>query len=179
MGLLDFLEKVAAEGDFVIVGLHTDPVSRMTYPGPSCVNTTAYCFPRSYHSCLVLCCTVGPIKAGMARWLERQTHDRKVVSSNPGWSGRRIFLCRVSFVCWLLFSIRSTPVLPLQSVKDFSQSAKSVGSRSCSNDSKKISTNSGAWNLSSCILCMCVCVCVCVCMHVCVCVCVCVCVVVV
>ena len=42
-----------------------------------------------------------------------------------------------------------------------------------SNDSKKISTNSGAWNLCSCILCICVCVCVCVCMHVCVCVCVC------
>jgi hypothetical protein len=29
VGLLDFLEKVAAEGDFIIVGLHTDPVSRL------------------------------------------------------------------------------------------------------------------------------------------------------
>lgn len=29
LGHLDFLEKAKAEGDFVIVGLHTDPVSNL------------------------------------------------------------------------------------------------------------------------------------------------------
>lgn len=29
LGHLDFLEKAKAEGDFVIVGLHTDPVSNI------------------------------------------------------------------------------------------------------------------------------------------------------
>lgn len=28
MGHVDFLEKARAEGDYVIVGLHTDPVSK-------------------------------------------------------------------------------------------------------------------------------------------------------
>ena len=37
---------------------------------------------------------------------EHQTHDRKVVSSKPGISGRRIFFSRVNFVCC------STPILP-------------------------------------------------------------------
>ena len=37
--------------------------------------------------------------AGVARWLERRTRDRKVVSLNPGRSGGRIFFSRVNFVC--------------------------------------------------------------------------------
>ena len=41
--------------------------------------------------------------AGIAQWLERQTHDWKVAGSNPCWSGRRIFFSRVDFLCWLLF----------------------------------------------------------------------------
>ena len=32
-------------------------------------------------------------------WLESRTRDRKVVSSNPGRSGGRIFFSRVNFVC--------------------------------------------------------------------------------
>ena len=35
--------------------------------------------------------------------LERRTHDWKVMGSNPGRSGRRIFFSRVDFLCWLLF----------------------------------------------------------------------------
>ena len=50
--------------------------------------------------------------ARIACWLERRTHDRKVASSNPGRRCRRIFFSRVNFVCWLLFSVLSTPVLP-------------------------------------------------------------------
>ena len=44
--------------------------------------------------------------------VERRTHDRKVASSNPGRSGGRIFFSRVNSVCWLLFDVHSTPVLP-------------------------------------------------------------------
>ena len=62
-------------------------------------------------------------------WLERQTRDRKVTSSNPSRSGGRIFFSRVNFVCWLLFSVRSTPVLPQWHIKDPGHSAKSVGGR--------------------------------------------------
>ena len=37
--------------------------------------------------------------AGIACWLERQTCDQKVVSSNSGRSGGRIFFSRVNFAC--------------------------------------------------------------------------------
>ena len=47
--------------------------------------------------------------AGIACWLERRTHDRKVASLNPGRSGRRIFFSRVNFVCWLLFGLVPPP----------------------------------------------------------------------
>ena len=61
--------------------------------------------------CICMVCTARG--AGIACWLERRTRDRKVASSNPGRSGgRRIFFSRVDFVCWLLFGVRSTPVLP-------------------------------------------------------------------
>ena len=60
---------------------------------------------------------------------DRRTRDRKVASSNPGWSGGRIFFSSVNFVCRLLFSIRSTPVLPQWHVKDPGHSVKSAGSR--------------------------------------------------
>ena len=44
--------------------------------------------------------------------LEHRTPGRKVASSNPGRSGRRIFLSTVNFVCWLFFGARSTSVFP-------------------------------------------------------------------
>ena len=48
--------------------------------------------------------------AGIACWyVELWTRNRKVASSNPGWSGRRIFFSRVNFVCWLFFGVRSAP----------------------------------------------------------------------
>ena len=46
-----------------------------------------------------------------------------------GTSGGRIFFSGVNFVCWLLFGVRSTPVLPQWHVKDPGHSAKSVGGR--------------------------------------------------
>ena len=66
---------------------------------------------------------------GKACLLEHRTHDQKVPGSNPGRSGRRIFFSRVNFVCWLLFGVCSTPMLPQWHVKDSGHSAKSAGGR--------------------------------------------------
>ena len=55
--------------------------------------------------------------------------DRKVASSNPGRNGGKIFVSGVNFVCWLLFGVRSTPVLPRWQVKDPGHSAKSADGR--------------------------------------------------
>ena len=59
-------------------------------------------------------------------WLERRTRNRKIASSNPGRSGRRIFFSRVNSVCCLLFSVRFTL---LWDVKDPGHSAKSADGR--------------------------------------------------
>ena len=67
--------------------------------------------------------------AGIACWLERWTCDWKVASSNPGRSGGRIFFSRANFMCWLLFSVRSAPVLPQWHVQDPGCSVKSAGGR--------------------------------------------------
>ena len=40
--------------------------------------------------------------------VEHRTRDRKVASSNPGRSGRRIFFSKINFLCWLLHGVRST-----------------------------------------------------------------------
>ena len=40
---------------------------------------------------------------GITGWLECQTHDWKVVGSNPCGGGGRIFFSRVNFLCWVLF----------------------------------------------------------------------------
>ena len=69
------------------------------------------------------------ITAGTSCWQEGRTRDRKVASSNPGRSGGRIFFSSVNFVCCLLFSVRSTPVLLQWHVKDPGHSAKSAGGR--------------------------------------------------
>ena len=88
-----------------------------------CIWTTRF-LPVVYvpfHLFLVCVCVGG---AGIACQLERRSRDRKVASSNPGRSSRRIFFSRVNFVCWLLFGVRSTPVLPQWHVKDPGHSAK-------------------------------------------------------
>ena len=69
------------------------------------------------------------VQAGIACWLERQTHDQKVASLNPGRSSGRIFFSRVNFVCWLLIGVRCTLVLPQWHIKDPGHSAKSAGGR--------------------------------------------------
>ena len=61
--------------------------------------------------------------------VQRQTRSRRIASSSPGRSGGRIFFSRVNFVCWFLFGVRSTPVLPQWHVKDPGHSAKSAGGR--------------------------------------------------
>ena len=66
--------------------------------------------------------------AGIACWLQHRSHDRKVASSNPGRNGGRMFSW-VNFVCWLLFGVRSTPVLSQWHVTDPGHSAKRAGGR--------------------------------------------------
>ena len=61
--------------------------------------------------------------------VERRTRDRKVASSKPGRSGGKMFFSRVNFVCWLLFGVHSTPMLPQWHVKDTDHSGKSAGGR--------------------------------------------------
>ena len=41
--------------------------------------------------------------AGIARWLQRRTRDRKVAGSSPGRNGRSSFFSRVNFLRGLLF----------------------------------------------------------------------------
>ena len=53
--------------------------------------------------------TIPVIRAGIAQWLEHQTHDRKVTGSNPCRSGRRILFSRVNFLCWLLLQYQFHP----------------------------------------------------------------------
>ena len=60
---------------------------------------------------------------------EHRTHDRKVSSSNPGRSHKRIFFSRVNFECWFLFGVHSAHVLPQWHIKDTGYSAKSAGGR--------------------------------------------------
>ena len=53
------------------------------------------------------------------------TRDQKLASSSPGRRGERIS-SRVNFLCWLLFDVRSTFVLPQLHVKDPCHSTKSA-----------------------------------------------------
>ena len=70
-----------------------------------------------------------PIPPGIAYWLERRTHDRKIVISIPGRNGRRIF-SPVSTLCADSYSVSvPPPVLPQWHVKDPGYSAKSAGGR--------------------------------------------------
>ena len=68
-------------------------------------------------------------QTGIARWLESRTRDRSVASSNPGRSGGTISSSRIIFVCWLLFGVFYSPVLPQWHVKDPRYSAQSTGGR--------------------------------------------------
>ena len=61
--------------------------------------------------------------------VEWRTCDRKVECSNCCRSSERIFFSRVNFVCWILFGIRSTPLLLQWHAKDPGHSAKSAGGR--------------------------------------------------
>ena len=62
--------------------------------------------------------------------VERRTRGWKVASSNPGQERRGIFFfSRVNFLCWLLFGVRCTPLLPQWHVKKPGQSAKSADGR--------------------------------------------------
>ena len=75
------------------------------------------------------CAELGQGIAGIACWIECQTHYQKVASPKPSRSSGRIFFSRDSFVCWLFFGVGSTPVLPQWHMKDPGHSTKSAGGR--------------------------------------------------
>ena len=56
--------------------------------------------------------------------IERRARDRKVAGSIPGKGGWRVFLYKVNFLRLLLFSVRSTPVLPQCHEQDPGKSPK-------------------------------------------------------
>ena len=66
---------------------------------------------------------------GIAQWLERQTRVWKAVGSSHCMSGRRIFLSRVNFLCWLLFWYPFYPCVTAVACKRSWSSAKSAGGR--------------------------------------------------
>ena len=78
-------------------------------------------------------CRFGISLQSQAAWdsllVKHQTHDWKVVSSNPSRSGERIFFSRVNILCWLLFGVCSIPMLLQWHVKDPCHSTKSAGGR--------------------------------------------------
>ena len=112
-----------------VCSCHT-PVWDMAWHTGTCASMrSAICMPSIgyWHAQYrLLAC---PVYAEIDCWLECWTFDQKFASSNPGRSGERIFFSRVNFVCWLLFSARSTPLLPQWHVKDPDHSAKSAGGR--------------------------------------------------
>ena len=57
--------------------------------------------------CIMPHCIIG---AGIAQWLEHQTHDWKVAGSNPCTSGGRIFFSRVNFLWWLFILVTAPPL---------------------------------------------------------------------
>ena len=102
--------------------------------------TTFFCT-----ACVITVCVLCSWRAGIACWLECWTCDRKVASSNHGWSGRRIFLSRLNFVCWLLFGVCSTPLAPQWHIKDPGHSAKSVGGRLHQNRPTSLTQRGVGW----------------------------------
>ena len=99
-------ESCCPEGNFIIVRLHVWKVDWVVLGGIS------LSLRKSQDSLLV----------------EHHTRDQKVVSSNPGRSGRRLFFFRVNFVCWVFFDVHSTPVLQQWGVKPRSLCQKCIHS---------------------------------------------------
>ena len=58
------------------------------------------------------CISAVPVESRDSLLVERQTHDRKIASSNPSRSGGRFFFSMVNCACRLLFGVHSNPVLP-------------------------------------------------------------------
>ena len=88
-----------------------------------CTNETDVVF-KKFHFTMLTVRTVLTDHCRDSLLVERRAHVRKAASSNPGSSGGIIFFSRVNFMCWLLFDVRSTPVLPQWHVKHPGHSAK-------------------------------------------------------
>ena len=86
--------------------------------------------------------SIGSWDSLLVKWW---SHDRKLVSLNPGRSSGRIFFSRVNFVCWLLFVVCSFPRLWQWHVKDPGHSAKSTGGRLLLNMHTPLTQWSQSW----------------------------------
>ena len=67
--------------------------------------------------------------AGIAQWLEHQTHDRKVVGLNPCRSSGINFFSGVNFLCWLLFQYPFYPCVIAVACKRSWSVCQSAGGR--------------------------------------------------
>ena len=77
---------------------------------------------------------------GITQLEECQTHYQNVTSSIPRRTSQRIFCSRVSFLCWPLFSVCSTPLLlpKVQVAVQFSPLTDWVIGKTWLNDSAQI-----------------------------------------
>ena len=81
-----------------------------------------HCTQRMTQYLELSCVTTECTKAGVAHMAERQTHKWKLAGLILRMDGGTIFFSPVNFLCWLLFGVCSTPMLPLWHVKDHSHS---------------------------------------------------------
>ena len=77
----------------------------------------------------MVCAHFTGIGSGDSLLVKCRTRNRKVASSNPDRSGGWIFFSRFNFVCWLLFGVRPTRLLPRWHVKDPGHSVRSADDR--------------------------------------------------
>ena len=71
--------------------------------GPSCVGTCKMCAKRSHHVCtlnLKILSSMGSGDSSVVRALESWLKGSRI---KPCWSGGKIFISRINFLCWLLF----------------------------------------------------------------------------
>ena len=71
----------------------------------------------------------GCMGVGISQLVQCCTCDQKTASSNPSRNRMKFFPSRLHFLCRLLFSVCSNPIIQQWHLKDSSHSAKCAGSR--------------------------------------------------
>ena len=120
--------------------------------------TYSVCRPSCTITCINICAHIkGLVVHVRVQWImemlkhpgslleEHWTRGQKVASSNPSWSSRKIYFPRVNFIGWLLFSVRSIPMLSQLHIKDPCHSAKSAVGRLHLNTHTPLTQGSQSW----------------------------------